>query len=102
MQGKKRYSPRKLGTILDAAHIAIGICVVVMSIFAFFNPGRYMFLFPIIFFLAAVLNFLTGWFYLRMYPRVRKKKAAGMMYMIIAVVISILCVISAIAIYRSI
>ena len=87
-------------TILDAAHIAIGICVVLMSAFAFFNPERYMFLFPLIFFFGSLLNFLTGWFYLKMYPRVRKKKAAGVMYIIIAVVIALLFIVSAVAIYR--
>mgnify|MGYP001777738811 CR=1 FL=1 len=102
MQGKKRYSPRKLGTILDAAHIAIGICVVLMAIFAFFDPERYMYLFPLIFLLASVLNFLTGWFYIRMYPRVRKKKAAGSLYMVIGTITALLCIISAVAIYRNI
>ena len=102
MQGKKRYSPRKLGTILDAAHIAIGICVVLMAIFAFFDPERYMYLFPLIFLLASVLNFLTGWFYISMYPRVRKKKAAGSLYMVIGTITALLCIISAVAIYRNI
>ena len=102
MQGKKRYSPRKLGTILDAAHIAIGICVVLMAIFALFDPERYMYLFPLIFLLASVLNFLTGWFYIRMYPRVRKKKAAGSLYMVIGTITALLCIISAVAIYRNI
>lgn len=59
-----------------------------------------MFLFPLIFFFGALLNFLTGWFYLQMYPRVRKKKAAGVMYIIISVVIAVLFVVSAVAIYR--
>ena len=102
MAGNNRYSPRKLGTILDAAHIAIGICVVLMAIFAFFDPERYMYLFPLIFLLASVLNFLTGWFYIRMYPRVRKKKAAGSLYMVIGTITALLCIISAVAIYRNI
>ena len=102
MAGNNRYSPRKLGTIQDAAHIAIGICVVLMAIFAFFDPERYMYLFPLIFLLASVLNFLTGWFYIRMYPRVRKKKAAGSLYMVIGTITALLCIISAVAIYRNI
>ncbi len=101
MPGRNRHSPRKLGTILDVTHIMIGICVVLMAIFAFFDPERYMFLFPIIFFLAALLNFLTGWFYIRMFPRIRKKKAAGVMYIVISVVIAVLCILSAVAIYTN-
>ena len=102
MAGNNRYSPRKLGTILDAAHIAIGICVVLMAVFAFFNPVRYMFLFPLIFLLASILNFMTGIFYIRMYPRVRKKKAAGSLYIVIGSITAVLCIVSAVAVYRNI
>ena len=45
---------------LDAMHIIIGIAVVVMSVISFLDTERYMFLFPVIFFLAAGLNLATG------------------------------------------
>ena len=45
---------------LDAMHIIIGIAVVVMAVISFLDTERYMFLFPAIFFLAAVLNLVTG------------------------------------------
>lgn len=37
---------------LDAMHIIIGIAVVVMSVISFLDTERYMFLFPVILFLA--------------------------------------------------
>ena len=49
---------------LDAMHIIIGIAVVVMAVISFLDTERYMFLFPAIFFLAAVLNLVTGKYWL--------------------------------------
>ncbi len=86
---------------MDAAHIVIGICVIVISAFAFFAPERYMFLFPAIFFLASLLYLITGIFYIRMYPRNRKKKASGVGYIIMAAVTISFCIISAVTVYRN-
>ena len=46
MSTRGSYSPRKLGTIIDMAHIIIGILIMVMACFAILRPARYMFLFP--------------------------------------------------------
>lgn len=101
MANKNGYSPRKLGTLLDIAHIVIGLVVIAMAFFAFVNPDRYRFLFPVIFFFAAGLNLLTGWFLLKMYPRLRKKRISGVIYIVVGVLILALCVISAISIWGS-
>ena len=45
---------------LDILHIIIGIAVVVMAVFSFLDPAEYMFFFPVIFLLAAVLNVVSG------------------------------------------
>ena len=99
MANRNGYSPRKLGTLLDLAHIAIGLLVVVMAFFAFVNPDRYRVLFPVIFFFAAALNLLTGWFLLKMYPRLKKKRASGIGYLAIGFLILVLCIVSAISIW---
>ena len=57
---------------LDAMHIIIGIAVVVMSVISFLDTERYMFLFPVIFFLAAVLNLATGKYWLSRTKRERR------------------------------
>ena len=62
MSTRGSYSPRKLGTIIDMAHIIIGILIMVMACFAILRPARYMFLFPLIFFLASLLSFFNSWF----------------------------------------
>lgn len=99
MANRNGYSPRKLGTLLDLAHIAIGLLVIVMAFFAFVNPERYQFLFPVIFFFAAALNLLTGWFLLKMYPRLKKKRVSGIGYIIMGLLILVLCIVSAISIW---
>lgn len=101
MAVRNGYSPRKLGTILDVTHIVIGLAVVIMAIFAFLNPERYKVLFPVIFLLAAVLNVTTGWLYMKMYPRMKKKRASGFIYVIAGLLIFALCVISAASIWGS-
>ncbi|MDO4438416.1 MAG: hypothetical protein Q4B86_03090 [Eubacteriales bacterium] len=99
MATRNGYSPRKFGTILDVSHIVIGIAVVIMAFFAFVSPDRYMIFFPVIFFLSSVLNIMTGWFYIKMYPRVKKKKTLGTFYIIVGLIILVLCIISAISIW---
>lgn len=102
MAVKSNYSPRKYGTLLDWLHIVIGVVIVIMAILAFTNPSDNMILFPLIFFLAALLNIVTGWFYMKMYPRVKKKRALGAGYLITGMVILLLCIISAISIWGNV
>ncbi|MBP3241752.1 MAG: hypothetical protein J6M92_14600 [Oribacterium sp.] len=45
---------------LDIVHIILGVIIVVMAIMAFINPVENMVLFPLIFFVAAVLKFISG------------------------------------------
>ena len=63
-ENNKRRRVRSESMALDAMHIIIGIAVVVMSVISFLDTERYMFLFPVIFFLAAVLNLATGKYWL--------------------------------------
>ena len=63
-ENNKRRKVRSESMALDAMHIIIGIAVVVMAVISFLDTERYMFLFPAIFFLAAVLNLVTGKYWL--------------------------------------
>ena len=99
MAQRSNYSPRKYGTVLDWIHIVTGVIVVILAILAFTNPAENMILFPVIFFMAAFLNLTTGWFYLKMYPRMKKKRASGAGYLISGALIFILCIISALSLW---
>lgn len=99
MSYKHRYSPRKIGTIVDSVHIVIGVAVTIMAVFAIFEPVKYMFLFPVIFALAAVLSAVTGWYSLIAFQRNSGKKAAGIIYLTVAVLLTVFAVISAVSIW---
>ena len=99
MSTRGSYSPRKLGTIIDMAHIIIGLLVMIMACFAILRPARYMILFPVIFFLASVLSLFNSWFMFATYQRNPRKRAAGILYLVIGLLIFALFVISAISIW---
>ena len=99
MASRGSYSPRKLGTIIDMAHIVIGILIMIMAFFAILRPARYMFLFPLIFFLASVLSLLNSWFLFTAYKRNAGKKVSAVIYSIVGVVLFALFIISVISIW---
>ena len=98
-QGRRR-SPRNTTLILDWLHIVIGVCVVVMAVIAFINPENNMILFPVIFFLAAVLNIVNGVYRYRQSGRDKKKKFLSAGLLLAAVFLLAVTVISAISIWR--
>ncbi len=58
----KKRNPRNAALILDCLHIVVGILVVICAILAFLDPDNNQFLFPLIFWLAALLNGVNGWY----------------------------------------
>ena len=97
---KSNYSPRKYGTFLDWTHVVLGIVIVILAVLAFTDPTENMILFPIIFFLAAFLNIMTGWFYLKMYPRMKKKRFSGAGYLIAGILLLLPGLISAVSLWK--
>lgn len=100
MSGNDRRRKAKGGSMaLDTLHIVIGIAVVVMAVVSFINPEEYMFLFPVIFFLAAILNVVTGRYRVSRAVRNKRQKAAGILQILFGLALVILTVISAISIW---
>lgn len=97
---EKRKSPRNTTLFLDWIHIVIGILIVVMAVIAFVSPENNMFLFPLIFFLAAVLNTINGIYKYKLSGRDKKKKAAAFAQIFIAVFLMVITIISAVSIWR--
>ena len=89
-----------LWLILDLLHIVIGILVVICAILAFLDPEGNSILFPVIFWLAALLNGIVGGFRLKMSGHDKKKQAGGAVQCLLAVILTILGVLSAISIWR--
>ena len=97
---EKKRNPRSAALILDLLHIVIGILVVICAILAFLEPEGTSILFPVIFWLAALLNGIVGGFRLKMSGHDKKKQAGGAVQCLLAVILTILGVLSAISIWR--
>lgn len=96
----RRNSPRNTSLILDWVHIIIGALVVIMAVAAFLNPESNMLLFPIIFFLAAVLNLVNGVYRYQQSGRDKRRKASAMGLMGIGVFLLAVMAVSAFSIWR--
>lgn len=93
------FSPRKAGTFIDLVHIILGTATIVMAVLAVTDPEKYRILFPVVFFTASVINFVSAWFNLKMFPRMKKKRAAAVAYLLTGFLILLLFVLSAVSIW---
>ena len=84
---------------LDTMHIVIGIAVVIMAFISFINPEEYMIFFPVIFFLAAVLNLASGRYRMKRSKRNQKQKLSAVLQMAFGGALLVLTVISAVSIW---
>jgi len=97
---EKRRSPRNSAIAMDWIHIIIGVLIVVLAVIVFLNPESNRILFPIIFLLAAVLDICNGTYKYRQSGRNKKKKAAAAGQFVVAGLLLVMTVISAISIWR--
>ena len=97
---EKKRNPRSAALILDLLHIVIGILVVICAILAFLYLEGNSILFHVSFWLAALLNGIVGGFRLKMSGHDKKKQAGGAVQCLLAVILTILGVLSAISIWR--
>lgn len=96
---ERRRKVRGESVALDIMHIVIGIAVVIMAVISFVNPDDYRFLFPIIFFLAAILNLATGKYHMLRSKRDQKKKIQAFLQMCFGGALVILAVISTVSLW---
>ena len=96
---ERRRKVRSESAALDLLHIAVGIAVVLMAVFSFLNPERNMICFPVIFFLAAVLNLAAGRSRFGGHRRDRKRRAGAVLQMSFGAALFVLFIISAISIW---
>ncbi|SET81115.1 DUF6637 family protein [Lacrimispora sphenoides] len=92
-------SLRNASMIVDVFHIVVGILIVTLAVISFLNPEDHMFLFPVIFFLAGMLNLVNGIYKIRLSGREKKKKAAGIAVLMFGFLLIALTVISAVSIW---
>lgn len=90
---------RNASMIVDLIHVAVGVLVVVLAVVSFLNPEDHLLMFPAIFFLAGVLNFINGIYKIRLNKRKKNKKAAGVINLFLGGLLFALTVISAVSIW---
>ena len=88
-----------MGVFLDVLHLVTGIIIVIMGMLAFVNPAENSGLFPLVFFLAAILSGVSGIFELKVHTRTNKKKAAGIFHLGICAVLATVGILSAASIW---
>ena len=96
---EKKKSGRNLYFALDMLHIVVGILIVILAVLAFLNPEENRILFPVIFLLAAVLNFANGYDKFHRNRGRSKQRAAGTALMIVGTGLFFLCVLSTLTIW---
>ena len=96
---EKRKKSANIAFALDILHIVVGILIVIFAVLAFLNPDENRILFPVIFLLAAVLNFSNGY---DRYRRGRGRKhlrTGGMILMAVGAGLFLLCIVSTLTIW---
>lgn len=97
---EKKRSASSMAQILDLIHIAVGIIIVICAVMAFVNPEKNQFLFPLIFWLAATLYGVNGWVKLQAGKREKKKRIGGIVLCMVAAVLIVVGILSAVSIWR--
>jgi|GEM_PF-102749 len=104
MTGRKKnlrnQNPRSLIFAMDILHLSIGTVIVILSVMAFLSPSDHMIFFPIIFFLAALLNLVNGIQSIKIAIRDRKRKSPGICMLVFGVLLIAVGIVSTICIIR--
>ncbi len=96
----KRHNPRGEAMMLDLLHIVVGILAVICEVLAFLNPEKYQILFPVIFWMAGLLNGVNGWYKIKNSGRDKKRKMGGIFLCFVALVLVLIGIASAVTIRR--
>ena len=92
------------GVMRDLAHVVLCVGIVALAVLVFLNPVQYRQLFPFVFVLASVMQFLHGAPKISAYRRSHGSNAAllaaGIGICILCVFLAVLACISAVTIWR--
>ena len=94
----KKKNPRNAAVLLDIIHIVLGAAIVALAVISFLNPEDHMIMFPIIFFLGALLNLITGFFHIKGVHE-KKVRRGGYCQALLGLLLLLLTAVSAISIW---
>ncbi|MDR1764982.1 MAG: hypothetical protein LBR77_02560 [Lachnospiraceae bacterium] len=91
---------RRNALIMDLVHIIIALAVVVMGVVSFIYQERFLFLFPAVFFLAAVLHGIHGIMRFRAGKKEKRHIALGVLCILVTLLLLGMSAVSAISMRR--
>lgn len=97
---RKTKSIRTSQLIVDVIHVVVCILIVALAVLAFLNPVENDLAYPVIFFLAAVLNGIEAAGKLKRDHNRKKQKAAGIAFALAAFALLLLTLLSAVSVWR--
>lgn len=101
MRGNHRYkNPRSGQLLVDVLHVLICVLIVILAVLAFLDPAGHIMVYPVIFFLAAVLNGIEAAGKLKRNNRGKKQLVAGISFSFLTVVLLALTAVSAVSVWR--
>lgn len=96
---KKKSSMRMINMVVDFIHIGICIAIIALAIIVFLRPMQNTQCYPVIFFLAAVLNFTSAYARMNRFRPGRNRFASGIVALVFGVLFLLLSIISGISIW---
>ncbi len=100
---RKNRNPHLSGVVMDLAHVILCVGIVVCAVMIFLNPVFYQKLFPVVFALACMIQFLHGVPKLAGYHRSHGAEgsllAAGIVLCALGVVLAVLAIVSAVTVW---
>ncbi len=95
---RKKNSMHMINMIVDFIHIGICLAIIVLAVIVFLKPMKNVYCYPIIFFLASVLNFTSAYARMNAIRPGRNRPVSGIGVLILGIFFFILAIISAVSI----
>ncbi len=96
---RKKSSMHMMNMVVDFIHIGICIAIIVLAVIVFLKPMKNVQCYPIIFFLASVLNFTSAYARMNQIRPGRNRSTSGIGVLILGIFFLILSIISGISIW---
>ena len=100
---RKRRNPHMAAMMMDGAHVILCIGIVVFAVIIFLNPVQFQQFFPVVFGLAALMQFLHGvpkiLAYRRSHGGEKGRLIAGILLCVLGLLLAAVAVVSAVTIW---
>lgn len=97
---RKSKNPRRIPIFVDIVHIVICIVIAVLTVLLFLNPEKNQLLFPVVFFLATLLNAVNAVVKWKAENARGGHLVSAIFFGIVAVLLFILTIVSAMSVWN--